>query len=94
MNDGTKPHPAVSLNDGEEIVQQFKEKFNSTRSVRLRILTVLPKSWSGHKVAKVFGVSRYLARRAKMLVASRERCSVKPQPQIKQDTFCANGRRS
>ena len=66
MDEGTRPHPTVSLNDGEEIVQQLKEKFNSTtRSERLRIVTVLPKSWSGRKVAMVFGVSRYLSRRAK-----------------------------
>ncbi|KAL5459789.1 hypothetical protein EMCRGX_G033165 [Ephydatia muelleri] len=56
-----RPCTTVSLNDGEELVQQLKEKFNSTtRSERLRILTILPKSWSRRKVAKVFGVSRRL----------------------------------
>ena len=77
-----RPCTTVSLNDGEELVQQLKEKFNSTtRSERLRILTILPKSWSRRKVAKVFGVSRYLARRAKMLVAEKGVLS-SPSPKL------------
>ena len=77
-----RPCTTVSLNDGEELVQQLKEKFNSTtRSERLRILTILPKSWSRRKFAKVFGVSRYLARRAKMLVAEKGVLS-SPSPKL------------
>ena len=55
------------------MVQQLKEKYNSatTTSERLTVLTVLPKSWSLHKIAKVFGVSRYFARQAKQLVAEK-----------------------
>ena len=56
------------------MVQQLKEKYNSamTTSERLSVLTVLPKSWSLHKTAKVFGISRYyFARRAKQLVAEK-----------------------
>ncbi|KAL5515128.1 hypothetical protein EMCRGX_G000252 [Ephydatia muelleri] len=63
----------LSVSDAEEMVQQLKEKFRSatTRSERIKILTVLPKSWSKRKIAKEFGVSRYLARRAKKLVAEK-----------------------
>ena len=89
MDDGTRPCTTVSLNDGEEIVQQLKEKFNSTkRSERLRILTILPKSWSRRKIAKVFGVSRYLARRAKMLVAEKGVLS-SPNPKLGSLTLSA-----
>ena len=63
----------LSVSDAEEMVQQLKEKFRSatTRSERIKILTVLPKSWSKRKIAKEFGVSRYLVRRAKKLVAEK-----------------------
>ena len=66
-------HTTLSVSDAEEIVQQLKEKFNSTtaRSERIKILSVLPKSWSNRKIAKEFGVSRYLARRAKELLAEK-----------------------
>ena len=59
-----------SMNDQDEIVQQLKEKFDLTvsRSERLRILTVLPKSWPLKKIMVVFGVSNYMARQAKKLV--------------------------
>ena len=89
MDDGTRPCTTVSFNDGEEIVQPLKEKFNSTtKSERLRILTILPKSWSRRKVAKVFGVSRYLARRGKMLVAEKGVLS-SPNPKLGSLTLSA-----
>ena len=55
------------------MIRQLKEKFHSTtsRSERMRVLTVLPQSWSTRKVAKVFGVSRYLVTKAKQLVAEK-----------------------
>ena len=55
----------------EEMIFQLKDKFSSTtsRSERMRVLTVLPKSWSSRKIAGEFGVSRYLARQAKKLIA-------------------------
>ena len=58
---------------GEEMIHQLKEKFHSTtsRSERMRVLTVLPQSWSIRKVANMFGVSRYLVRKAKELVAEK-----------------------
>ena len=55
------------------MIRQLKEKFHSTtsRSERMRVLTVLPQSWSIRKVANMFGVSRYLVRKAKELVAEK-----------------------
>ena len=68
--------------DGEEMIEQLKGKFCSTvsRSEKLMILTILPKSWSLKKISRVFGVSRYLARRAKLLVAEKGVLS-SPNPQ-------------
>lgn len=37
----------------------------------MKILTILPRSWSIKKAAKVFDVSRYFIRQAKMLVAEK-----------------------
>ncbi|KAL5477704.1 hypothetical protein EMCRGX_G024538 [Ephydatia muelleri] len=56
---------------GEEV--KLVEKFHSTtvRSERLTVLTAVPKSWSVRKTAKVFNASRYLAGRAKRLVAEK-----------------------
>ena len=66
-------YTTLLASDAEEIVQQLKDKFNSTTSSseRIKILTVLPKSWSKRKIAKEFDVFRYLARRAKQLVAEK-----------------------
>ena len=46
-------------NDESEMLQQLKEKFDSTsqNSVKVQILTVLPKSWSIQKIQTEFGVS-------------------------------------
>lgn len=69
----TQTDPIVSANDGDEMMQQLKEKYNSStsRSERMRILTLLPRSWSIKKAANVFGVSKYLIRQAKKLVAEK-----------------------
>ena len=55
---------------GGEIIMQLKEKFHSTdgRSEKVKILTVLPKSWSVRKIAKEFEALIYMARQAKKLV--------------------------
>ena len=49
--------------DGSEIIQQLKEKFQSTtqRSEKLQILTILPESWPLKKTQQEFGVSNYMA---------------------------------
>ena len=53
-----------------EMIMQLKEKFQSTtsRSEKVQILTILPKSWTIRMVQSVFGVSDYMARMAKDLV--------------------------
>ena len=57
------------LSDEGEIIEQLKEKFaNASRSEKIQILTVLPKSWSIRKVQQEFGTSNFMARRAKQLV--------------------------
>ena len=58
------------IDDGTEMVQQLKEKFQSTtkRNEQLQVLTVLPKSWSVKKIQQEFGVSIYMARKSKKLV--------------------------
>ena len=53
--------------DELEIIQQLKEKFQST-SERTQILMVLPKSWSIRRIESEFGVSNFMARTAKKLV--------------------------
>ena len=68
--------------DGSALIKQLKGKFRSTasRSEKLVILTILPQSWSLKKISRVFGVSRYLARQAKLLVAEKGVMS-SPNPQ-------------
>jgi transposase len=62
--------PGEPIDDGTEMVQQLKEKFQSTakRNEQLQVLTVLPKSWSVKKIQQEFGVSTYMARKSKKLV--------------------------
>ena len=52
------------------MLQQLKEKFHSTsqNSVKVQILTVLPKSWSIQKIQSEFATSNFMARKAKQLV--------------------------
>ena len=56
--------------DGDEMIQKLIQKFLTTnsRSEKLQILTVLPKSWPLAKVEREFGVSKYTAMKAKDLV--------------------------
>ena len=54
----------------KEIIGQLKEKFeNTTNSTeQVKILTVLPKSWSQRKIVEEFGTTRHKALVAKKLV--------------------------
>lgn len=56
--------------DESEMISQLKEKFHETKnqSEKIRILTVLPKSWSQRKIASEFGTTRHTAAVAKKLV--------------------------
>lgn len=59
-------------NDEGEIIKQLKEKFSTVgRSEKIQILTVLPKSWSIRRVQKEFGVSDFMARKAKQLITEK-----------------------
>lgn len=52
-----------------EIVSQLREKFlTATRSEKMQILTVLPKSWSVKRIQKEFNTTNFMARQAKELV--------------------------
>ena len=59
--------------DGREMIKQLKEKFAvaSSRSEKLTILTILPKSWSVAKMMSEFGVTKYMASSAKKLVENK-----------------------
>ncbi|CAG5100543.1 Protein of unknown function [Cotesia congregata] len=59
--------------DATEMINSLTEKFNTdntSRSIRVQILTLLPLSWSVHKVMEVIGASEYMVRVAKNLVAA------------------------
>jgi len=53
-----------------EMIYQLKEKFRSctSRSEKVQVLTVLPKSWSIRKIEKEFSATNYMVRNAKQLV--------------------------
>ena len=56
-------------NPDEEIISQLKEKYSTaSRSEKLQILTIVPKSWSLRKIESEFGASNFMAREAKQLV--------------------------
>ena len=52
------------------MMEQLKDKFNQTtlRSEKIKILTVVPKSWSQRKLANEFNAPRHTATVAKKLV--------------------------
>lgn len=59
-----------TVQDELEMITQLKNKFSETtsRSEKLIILSVLPRSWSRRKIQTEFGVSDYMARAVKKLV--------------------------
>ena len=50
-----------------DIIAQLKEKFKClvNRSEKVKLLTILPKSWSVRKIMREFGVPDYMVRQAK-----------------------------
>ena len=82
-DDSTIQKPQFS-SDGDEMIQQLKEKFLSceTTGQNVQVLTVLPKSWSICKIEEEFGVSNYLARMAKDLVQEKGILSI-PDPRTR-----------
>ena len=56
-------------NEDDEIISQLKESYSTaSRSKKLQILTIVPKSWSLKKIESEFGASNFMARRAKQIV--------------------------
>lgn len=56
----------------DEIISKLKEKFiepDCSRFDKIRILTVLPDSWSVQKIADTFETNKYIASQAKVLAA-------------------------
>ena len=60
LSPGTSDSDAIQNNDNE-VINQLKEKFNTTtdRRVRMQILTTLPKSWALKTIETEFGVSNF-----------------------------------
>ena len=56
--------------DFEEMIGQLMDKFSTSdsRSEKLQVLTVLPKSWQIRKIEREFKITNYMARSAKKLV--------------------------
>lgn len=55
--------------DGAEMIEQLLEKYEITdRKTKIKILSVLPKSWSVNKVHKTFDASRHIAQKTKDMV--------------------------
>lgn len=53
-------------NEFNEVIQNMKDKYStSTRSEKLLILSLLPKSWSTQKIIDQFSTTRYMATEAK-----------------------------
>lgn len=79
------------VDDGTEMIQQLKEKFQTTTKMneQLQILTVLPKSWSIKKIQQEFSVSTYMAQKSKTLVKEKGVLSLpdpKPGPSLLPET--------
>lgn len=57
-------------NDGNEMIQQLKEKFvgSNDRNEKCSVLSVLPKSWNSSKIQSEFGATRHMAEKVKKLV--------------------------
>ncbi|KAK0169394.1 hypothetical protein PV328_012113 [Microctonus aethiopoides] len=55
---------------GREMIEQLKNKFNNTSKTceKLKILSVLPSSWSTEKIVNIFGASTYMAKKVKQKV--------------------------
>lgn len=68
---------------GFEIISQMKDKFQTCHSNtdKIRILSLLPASWSVYRTAKEFETTKYLVSKTKQLVAQDGiMCTPKPKP--------------
>lgn len=66
----TSKEESLDEKNYHEIIDQLKDRFKnvSKRSEKIKILTVLPKSWSARKISMEFNTSRHMASTAKKLV--------------------------
>lgn len=57
-------------NDSDEMISQLKEKFESvsSRSEKILIASILPKSWKASKIQEEFGMPKYMAEQVKAIV--------------------------
>ena len=81
----------VRSTDESEMLEQLKEKFHATKesSMKIQILTVLPKSWSTRRIEREFGVSHHISRKVKSLVKEKGILSLpdpKPGHSLPQET--------
>lgn len=69
-------NPIQTINNGQEIINQLKEKFNSTtnKSLKIQILTTLPKSWTLKQIETEFGVTNLLLEKLKILLKKNLSC--------------------
>lgn len=69
------------VDDFEELLNQLKNKFESVskRSEKIKILTLLPRSWSVRKTAAEFNATRYMASVARNLF-NEHGCMADPNP--------------
>ena len=82
---------SVGTTDECEMLEQLKEKFHATKesSVKIQILTVLPKSWSTRRIEREFSVSHHISRKVKSLVKEKGILSLpdpKPGHSLPQET--------
>ena len=58
---GERQSSLLKPKDESKILQQLKEKFHSTavNSVKVQILTIIPKSWSISMIRAEFGASNF-----------------------------------
>ncbi|CAG5072456.1 Protein of unknown function [Cotesia congregata] len=58
-----KRRTCETYSDADEIINSLRDKFNddtTSRSTCVRILTLLPSSWSVHKVMEVMASSKHM----------------------------------
>lgn len=55
----------------DEIIAQLKDKFSSDvdRDIKLKVLSVLPRSWSVYNITKEFKAPKYMVQQVKKLVS-------------------------
>lgn len=58
-------------NDENEIIDRLQKKFSESedRLLKMKILTILPPSWSIAKIESVFGATNYMGRKAKKFIS-------------------------